>query len=197
MTRLPGILLAAVLLFAAPAHASIDGSVPSPGGCDYPSVGTFGAAFGEYDYACQFPVEENGSRHTTLFGGGMWIVSGTIGVAFLMFNASVSATAPAGVLRGISYWACPDFSFADQPNPPGAWKSYLKPKPCKSIAPRPELIRDGMPPPPPGMPAPPLPPQPELAPPPSLGDPSSVYQPPANNLDPALPNPDNTTPPGR
>jgi hypothetical protein len=182
------------LWLAAPAHASIDGSVPSPGGCDYPSVGTFGAAFGEYDYACQFPVEENGSRHTTLFGGGMWIVSGTIGVSFLMFNASVSATAPAGVLRGISYWACPDFSFAEVPNPPGAWKSYLKPKPCKSIAPRPELIRD-MPAPPPGMPAPPAPPQPELAPPPGPGEPGYVFQPPANNIDPALPNPDNTTPP--
>lgn len=200
MTRwlaLPLWVVAVLIFAAAPARASIDGSVPSPGGCDYPSVGTFGAAFGEYDYACQFPVEENGSRHTTLFGGGMWIVSGTIGVSFLIFNASVTATSPAGVLRGISYWACPDFSFAEQPQPPGAWKNYLKPKPCKSIAPRPELIRD-MPAPPPGVPVPPPPPQPELAPPPSgPGEPGYVYQPPPNNLDPTLPNPDNTTPPGR
>jgi hypothetical protein len=151
------------------AHADVDGSVPSTGSCPYPAVGTFGAAFGEYDYACQFPLEENGSRHTTLFGGGMWQVSGTIGISFMIFNASVSATSPAGVLRGISYFACPDFSFAEAPNPPGAWKNLLKPKPCKSIGARPELIRD-MPTPPPGLPTPPPPPQPEIAPPPPSGD---------------------------
>ena len=88
--------VAASVYFAAPARADIGGSVPSPGGCDYPSVGTFGAAFGEYDYACQFPLEENGSRHTTLYGGGMWQVTASFGVSFMIFNASVSATVPAG-----------------------------------------------------------------------------------------------------
>lgn len=158
---------------AAPARADIGGSVPSPGDCTYPSVGTFGAAFGEYDSACQFPVEENGSRHTTLYGGGMWQVTGTLGISFMIFNASISASVPTGVLRGISYWACPDFSVSEPPNPPGAWKNYLKPKPCKSIAPRPELIRE-MPSPPPGVPAPPPPPQPEIAPPPPTGDTSNA-----------------------
>lgn len=158
---------------AAPAKADIGGSVPSPGGCDFPSVGTFGAAMGEYDYACQFPIEENGSRHTTLYGGGMWQVTASFGVSFMIFNASISATVPTGVLRGISYWACPDFSFADPPNPPGAWKNYLKPKPCKSIGPKPELLRD-MPTPPPGVPAPPPPPEPQIAPPPSGDTPNAA-----------------------
>jgi hypothetical protein len=190
------LLAAAAVLLATPAQASIDGSVPSPGGCDYPAVGTFGAAFGEYDYACQFPVEENGSRHTTLFGGGMWTVSVQAGIAFMIFNASVTATSPVGVLRGITYWACPDLSMAAAPNPPGAWKAALTPKTCKPLAPRPELLRDGMPPPPLGAPQPP-PLPPEIAPPPPApGEPGYVYQPPANNLEPALPNPDNTTPPG-
>lgn len=189
--------LTAVLVFlAAPSRATVDGSVPSPGSCDFPSTGTFGASMGEYDYACQFPVEENGSRHTTLFGGGMWQVTASFGVSFMVFNAGISATVPTGVLRGITYWACPDFSFSDAPNPPGAWKSYLIPKPCKSIGPKPDLIRDGMPQPPPGAPTPPLPPQPEIAPPPPVsGEPGFIYQPPPNNLNPTLPNPDNTTPP--
>lgn len=159
--------LAALLIFGCGvARSDVGGSVPSPGGCDYPAVGTFGAAFGEYDYACQFPVEENGSRHTTLYGGGMWTVQYTAGVSFLMFNASVSPYVPTGVLRGITYWACPDFSMSDAPNPPGAWKAFLKPKPCKTIAPEPQLLRDGMPPPPLGAPPPPDPPAPIVQPPP-------------------------------
>jgi hypothetical protein len=109
-------------------------------------------------------VELNGARHTTLFGGGMWMVTGTLGASFLVFNVSVSATSPAGVLRGITYWACPDFSMAEPPNPPGAWKNNITPTKCKTIGPKPELIQD-MPPPPPGAPTPPLPPQPEIAPP--------------------------------
>lgn len=171
------------------AHAGIDGSVPSPGACDYPSTGSFGAAFGEYDFACQFPVEENGSRHTTLFGGGMWIVSGTVGVSVLMFNASVSATSPAGILRGITYWACPDFSMSADPNPPGAWKNYLHPKPCKTIAPRPDLIREATP--PPGMPTPPPVPEPIVAPqvPEPVIPPGHEFPPAQPPMNPAITNP--------
>lgn len=188
-------VIAVAVFAAAPARADVGGSVPSPGGCDYPSVGTFGAAFGEYDYACQFPVEENGSRHTTLYGGGMWQVTASFGVSFMIFNAGISATVPVGVLRGISYYACPDFSFADQPNPPGAWKNYLKPKPCKSIGPKPELLRD-MPAPPPGAPPPPPLPDPIApAPPPEPVIPSNMpaapWQP---GLSPAITNPDNPNP---
>jgi hypothetical protein len=135
----------------AAAHANVDGSVPSTGSCDYPSVGTFGAAFGEYDYGCQFPLEINGTRHTTLFGGGMWQV--TAGVSFNIFVVGVNAgvIAPAGVLRGISYWACPDLSMGEQPNPPGAWKNEIHPGKCKTLAPPPVLMRE-QPEPPPGAP---------------------------------------------
>jgi hypothetical protein len=182
-------LTAALIFGTAVARADIGGSVPSPGGCDYPSTGSFGAAFGEYDYACQFPVEENGARHTTLFGGGMWVVTGTIGASFLVFNASVSATSPAGILRGITYWACPDFSFSADPNPAGAWKNYIKPKPCKTIAPRPELIRD-QPTPPFGAAQPPPVPEPIVAPEPVIPPGQSVApaQPPQS---PAITNPTN------
>src|SRR5690349_13832175 len=165
MKHVLSILAILYVLCTAPARADLGGSVPSPGGCDYPAVGTFGAAFGEYDFACQFPIEENGSRHTTLFGGGMWQVTATAGVSFMIFNASLSATIPAGVLRGITYWACPDFSMSDPPNPPGSWKNYLKPKPCKTTAPRPIVVPDGIQPPPGAPPVPPVP-EPIVAPPP-------------------------------
>jgi hypothetical protein len=187
-------LACALILGTGTAKAGIDGSVPSPGGCDYPATGVFGAAFGEYDFACQFPVEENGSRHTTLFGGGMWQVSVTGGVSILMFNVSVSATAPAGVLRGITYWACPDFSMSADPNPPGSWKNYLKPKPCKTIAPRPQLIHDGDATPPLGASQPPPIPQPVTAPPEPVippGQPVAPWQP---GLSPAITNPGNPNP---
>lgn len=173
-------LMLRAVLSSAVAHADVDGSVPSPGSCPYPAIGTFGAGFGEYDYACQFPVEINGSRHTTLFGGGMWQTQATVGVSFMIFNASVSAFIPAGVLRGISYWACPDFSMAEQPNPPGAWKDWLAPKACTTLAPKPVLIRPGdEPAPPPGAP-----------PPPPL--PNSISS--APTLPPAVTNPDQPNP---
>lgn len=168
----------------APANADIGGSVPSPGECPYPATGAFGAAGGEYDYACQFPVEINGSRHTTLFGGGMWQVSATVGISFMMFNASLGVLIPAGVLRGITYFACPDLSMAADPNPPGAWKNEIHPPPCKPLAPRPVLIRPGdEPQPPPGVPPPPPPPP----------GPMSATQPAVTN--PENPNPDATVNP--
>lgn len=174
-------------LNTARANADIGGSVPSPGGCDYPAVGTFGAAGGEYDYACQFPTEINGARHTTLYGGAMWQVTATAGVAFMIFNASISVGIPAGVLRGITYWACPDFSMADQPNPPGAWKNEIHPRPCKTLAPRPvPVAADQMPTPPPG--APPLRDLPEPVAPPLLPAPTPGVTPGA------ITNPDNPNP---
>jgi hypothetical protein len=178
------LLLAAPVLLAAPARADIGGSVPGPGGCDYPMIGASGAAFGEYDYFCAGPTEINGSHWQTLYGGGMWFAN--VGVSILMFNASI--TTPVGVLRGITYWACPDLSMSDPPNPPGAWKSYIVPAKCKSVAPKPQLLPEGQPP-PPGAPPPP-----DVAP-PVPGTPGYVVPP--NNLNPVLPNPDETAPPGR
>lgn len=135
------------------ARANVDGSVPSPGACDYPGVGSFGAAFGEYDYACAFPTEINGSHWQTLFGGGMWQVTAGVQANIMMVSFNVGVIAPVGVLRGITYWACPDLSVADQPNGIGAWKNPMTPSKCKTIAPMPVLIRDGdQPQPPPGAP---------------------------------------------
>lgn len=145
-------LLAALILSAPLARADVDGSVPSPGNCAYPGVGPFGASFGEYDFYCAFPTEINGSHWQVLYGGGMWQVQAGLSATFVMVGVSVSATVPAGVLRGITYWACPDLSFAEQPNPPGAWQHKLTPEKCKSIGPMPKLIRDG-------DPLPPAPPQ--------------------------------------
>lgn len=191
------VVAAAWLAAAVTARADVDGSAPSPGSCPYPAVGTFGAAFGEYDYACQFPVEINGSRHTTLYGGGMWQVTASAGVSFLIFTAGISAQIPSGVLRGITYWACPDFSMSAAPNPPGAWKNEIAPAPCKTIAPKPQVLPDGgLPPPPPGIPPPPLPPEPIAPPPPGpeappAPPPAPGWQP---GLSPAITNPDQPNP---
>jgi hypothetical protein len=115
----------------------------------------------------------------------MWQVTATAGVAFMMFTASLSVGIPVGVLRGITYWACPDFSMSEAPNPPGAWKDEIHPKPCKTLAPRPMPIgADQMPPPPPG--APPLPdvPDPVLPPAPAPGvTPGAVTNPDNPNPD--------------
>jgi hypothetical protein len=169
--------LAVLVILAAPAKADLGGSVPGPGGCDYPMIGGSGASFGEYDYACAGPTEINGSHWESLYGGGMW--QANAGVSILFINASV--TTPVGVLRGITYWACPDLSMSDPPNPPGAWKSYIVPAKCKTVGAKPELLPDGQPAPPPGAPDPPVAP-------PVPGTPGYVV--PGNNLDPTLPNPE-------
>ncbi len=61
------------------AQAGIDGSVPSPGGCDYPATGTFGASVRRIRF--RLPVPARDQRHPgtpPLFGGGMWQVTGSV-----------------------------------------------------------------------------------------------------------------------
>lgn len=111
------------------AHADVGGTVPSPGNCEYPAVGTFGMEFGVDHYSCAFPMEINGSHHQCIYAG--IAAQATGGVSFMFVNASISL--PVGVLEGVCYWACPDLTQADPPNPPGAWKSYLPPTKCKTI----------------------------------------------------------------
>jgi hypothetical protein len=132
-------VLAVLVVGAAPAHAGPDGAIPAPGLCDYPAVCTSGAAFGEYDYADAFPTEINGSHRQCLLGGAMF--QGTAGVSIMFINASI--TTPLGVIRGACWYACPDpmLSLAETPNPPGAWKNYLKPTKCKPIGPAPLPIK--------------------------------------------------------
>lgn len=173
MTRLLALLLwplAVLCIWAAPARADVGGEVPGPGLCDYPAIGGSGAEFGAYHYVCDFPTEINGSHHHCQYGGGM--IQGNLGVSFMFVNASI--TTPLGVLEGVCYWACPDMSVSDPPNPPGAWKSYIRPAACKTIGPNPTA-----PPPPVDPPVP--------------GTPGYVI--PGNNINPTLPNPDNATPP--
>jgi hypothetical protein len=157
--------LAAVLFFCGSARADLGGSVPSPSNCDYPAVGNWGLdGPGVYHWVCDFPTEINGSHHHCQAGGVATQLS--VGVSFMFVSAGI--TTPTGIIPGICYWSCPDMSVSDPPNPPGAWKSYIRPAACKTVGPDP------------------------LAPPPA--DPP--YVPPPNNIDPALPNPDNAAPPG-
>lgn len=154
--------LAVLMFLAAPARADVGGDVPAPGLCDYPSICTSGNAFGAYDYAETWPMEVNGSNRVCLLGGAMF--QGTAGVSIMFVNASV--TTPLGVIRGACWYACPGplLEKADWPNPPGAWKNYLKPAVCKPVGPAPVPINPPPPPadaPPPGAPIP-VPPAPQL-----------------------------------
>lgn len=162
--------------------ADIGGSVPSPGGCDYPATGTFGMDFGVYHYSCAFPTEINGSHHQCTYGGAAAEATG--GVSFMFINASI--TLPVGVLEGVCYWACPDQTTADQPNPPGAWKDFLVPKKCKTTSPAPVTFWG--------------PPEPPADDPPP--DPAHMIMPPPSTLlapvtDPVRGNPDATVNPHR
>lgn len=138
------VAVAAVLYLNAPAHADIGGHVPGPGGCDYPMVGTEGmegaVVVAVYDAACSGPTEVNGSHWQSFYGGAASEASigGGISISFLHVEMSVSA--PTGVLRGIQYWACPDLSVADQPNPVGAWNQRITPTKCKTVKPKPAFL---------------------------------------------------------
>jgi hypothetical protein len=167
------ILLLALLLSCGQARADLGGSVPSPGNCDYPAIGFWGLdGPGVYHWVCDLPTEVNGSHHHCQYGGAATNV--TLGVSFMFVNASIQT--PTGILLGACWYACPDLSVSDWPNPVGAWKTYLVPRKCVTIGPNPMA-------PPPADPVP-------------AGDPGYVFQPPAANLNPALPNPDNIAPPG-
>ena len=169
-------LIAAMMLlgtvFGTPlANASIGGEVPGPDLCEYPMVGTEGMegllVAGVYDQACSGPTEINGSHWQTFYGGAAstTALSAGIGIAFL--SVGISASAPTGVLRGVQYWACPDFTVADEPNPVMTWQgssSQTAPvirSACKTIHPKPAFLSAPPPdaPPQPGqqpfMPAPP------------------------------------------
>jgi hypothetical protein len=100
------------------ASADVGGQQISPGQCPYPAVGPFGYDGVAEHYECDFPTEINGSRHRCVFGGA--VVTVVAGVSLLVFNAS--ALEPVGVLEGECYWACPDGSMAEEPNPVMTWQ---------------------------------------------------------------------------
>lgn len=130
-------ITAVLVVFAvAKARADVGGQQVSPGNCPYPAVGPFGFDGVAEHYACDFPTEINGSHHRCLFGGAATSV--VAGVSLFVFNAGV--VQPVGVLEGQCYWACPDGSMAEEPNPVGTWQGSstattpVKRTPCKSIA---------------------------------------------------------------
>lgn len=172
----------------APAGADIGGQVPGPGTCDYPMTGSQGMEFGIYDYACAGPVEVNGSHWQAFYGGAAALgtvgVNAGISIAFLQLGLNASISAPVGVLRGVSYWACPDLSVAAQPNPVGKWGEKIVPTKCKTILPKPAFLSEP-PPAPPGPPNPLMPPPPAPAP----------DQPPAPPISPDAPNTPSTNTP--
>lgn len=162
--------LAVWLLCAPPAHAGPDGSIPAPGLCDYPGVGGSGQIMNVYNYWCDFPTEINGSHWHCELGGADLQAAVTAGLSISFFNLSGTLSGQVGAIVGSCSWRCPDMSIAGAPNPPGAWKDYITPAKCKTVAP---------------APAPPSPPDPPPNPAPWLPTPQPM---------PAVTNPDNPNP---
>jgi hypothetical protein len=173
----PGVTLW-VILNSPVAWAGPGGNIPGPGVCDYPGVGTSDFEAGATAYYCDFPIEENSTHWHCEYGG--WNLGGPggnapVGGTFMGFGLTIPAGDFGGAAGGCS-WRWPDNTIGPAPNPPGAWKNYLVPKP-----------------PPPEHRAPPTPPaEPEPGPPtvvnPNLGD---EPQTPAYT-NPAFPNPGRT-----
>ena len=170
-----------VILGSPVAWAGPGGNIPGPGVCDYPGVGGSNFEAGATSYYCDFPVEENSTHWHCEYGG--WNMGGPggnapIGGTFMGFGLTVPAGDFGGATGGCS-WRWPDNTIGPAPNPPGAWKNYLVPKP-----------------PPPEHRAPPVPPAPPAEPesgPPPVVNPSGGDEPqsPAYT-NPAFPNPGRT-----
>jgi len=126
-------------------------------------VGEQGMEFSVYHYECHGPTEENGAHWQAFYGGAaaQATVGATISAPFFGVNASISPNV--GVLEGRQYWACPDLSVAEQPDPVGEWSHRKIGHPqCKTIAPKPDFLNQPPPEPigPPNPFAPPPPPPP-------------------------------------
>ncbi|AYP70014.1 hypothetical protein I5G62_gp28 [Mycobacterium phage CRB2] len=108
-------MLAALVSFAAPAHAD------SPFHCPYPAVSMGADVLGGEGEFCDYPTEANGAHmHCEAGGfhaGGIGLAGGDI------FNFGLLSNAGAG---GYSCtWRCPDNSLALAPNPPGQWREKI------------------------------------------------------------------------
>jgi hypothetical protein len=125
------------------ALADVGGQQISPGNCPYPEVGPFGFDGVAEHYACKGPTEINNSARWCLFGGVATTI--TAGVTIVMFTVGIQQ--PVGILEGVCYWACPDGSVAEEPDPVMTWQGSststqpVKPhrRPCKTIGPMPQL----------------------------------------------------------
>jgi hypothetical protein len=131
-----GGMLAAGFVVVANARADVGGSVPAPGTCDYPAIGSSGLdGPGVFHYVCDYPTEINGSHHHCQWGGAATLL--TVGASMLIFNSALSTQT--GIVEGVCWWACPDLSVSPPPNPVAAWQNStaLKPATCKTVAPNP------------------------------------------------------------
>jgi len=113
------------------AAAGPGGFVPGPGVCDYPGIGGSNYEAGATSYYCDFPTEENSTHWHCEYGG--WNLggpggNGSIGGAFMGFGLTFPAGDIGAAIGGCS-WRYPDNTVGPAPNPPGAWKNYLVPKP--------------------------------------------------------------------
>lgn len=131
-----GWMMAAAIDYGFVARADPGGSVPAPGVCDYPAIGSSGLdGPGVFHYVCDYPTEVNGSHHHCQWGGAATLL--TLGASMLIFNAAISTQT--GVIEGVCWWACPDMSVSPPPNPVGAWSggNAIRPTRCKTVAPDP------------------------------------------------------------
>jgi hypothetical protein len=131
-----GMMAAATTYGLGIGHADPGGSVPAPGVCDYPAIGSSGLdGPGVFHYVCDYPTEINGSHHHCQWGGAATLL--TLGASALVFNAAISTQT--GVVEGVCWWACPDMSVSAPPNPVAAWQNSraIKPAVCKTVAPNP------------------------------------------------------------
>lgn len=138
-------LLFAPLLFSVPlARADVGGTVPAPGLCDYPGVGSShmvgaGPFSNVYVYWCDFPTEINGSHWHAELAGDSVQAALSAGITIAFFSAGGSLGGNLGYIGGSTSWRCPDNTLAAPPNPPGAWKNGITPSKCITVGPNPDL----------------------------------------------------------
>lgn len=87
--------------------------------CEYPAVGYSANVLAGTGAYCDYPTEINGS-HLHCEGGGFGFGGGDFR------SLSIGAF---GVGGSSCTWRCPDHTVAPAPNPPGAWETYMIPKP--------------------------------------------------------------------
>lgn len=120
-------MIGRVVLTAASVAASVVAFTPPAGAdiCAYPMVGVGAQVIVGRGFFCDGPTEVNGSHWHCEAGGVGLGGSGT-------FTGDMGSIGVGGLgVGGASCsWRCPDNTLAPQPNPPGAWKTYLVPHPA-------------------------------------------------------------------
>lgn len=95
-----------------------------------------------YVYFCDFPTEINGSHWHCELGGAALQAAVNVGVSIGFLSIGGSLSGNVGAIGGSCTFRCPDMTIAATPNPPGAWKDYITPAKCKTVAPNPDAKPD-------------------------------------------------------